>query len=649
MSDQLTPGTVFGAYRIDRLLGRGGMSTVYLAEHLGLKRKVALKVLATVLAEDERFRKRFVRESQLAASLDAPNVLPVYEAGDQHGVLFIAMRYVAGTDLKGLIEQGPLDPALTSEIISQVARALDAAHAKGLVHRDVKPANILIARAESTSEIEHVYLSDFGLTKRAASDSGLTGTGVFAGTLNYAAPEQFEGRPLDRRTDVYSLGCVAFECLTGEIPFRKDQDAALMYAHLNEPPPRATSLRPKLPQAVDAVIGRAMAKPADERFQTAGALAAALRTASEPGTSARPTDRGAPRRGPTRAWLAAAAVVLVLGAGAALIAVARPGEDAPPPGETAPAGMPSAGASVAPPPPGSLARLDLEHGAIALSVPVRGLDPRAPGEPQLEVGEGGLWYYAVSPGANPSTFLQEVDPETGALVGDAIVVNFHVGAATSLAAGSRTVSYTGSGPGTVTRLNPSTHEPLRPLEIRDGLTTDLALGDGVLWVGSTEGTLTGFDALTGTLLAEIELDASPDNLAFGAGSVWVMDSLAGEVVRVDPGRGRVVDRITLSGNLNDIAAGDGGVWVLDNVAGTVTQIDPESGTAEDPLGVGPSPSAIDVGLGSAWVTDAEDGRLYRLDPFLRSVDPIDVGAPLAAVAVDETLGSVWLGVLEPPG
>ncbi|HEX9235366.1 MAG TPA: serine/threonine-protein kinase, partial [Actinomycetota bacterium] len=205
-------GSVIAGYRIDSLIGRGGMSVVYLAEDLNLGRKIALKVLAPELAGDARFRERFVRESRLAASLEHPNIIPIHDAREADGVLYIAMRYVEGTDLKGLIkEEGRLDPGRTLSIVGQVAGALDAAHARGLVHRDVKPGNILIARASESGGPEHVYLSDFGLTKRATSDSGITATGQFVGTLDYAAPEQFEGKPLDGRTDQYSLGCCLYE------------------------------------------------------------------------------------------------------------------------------------------------------------------------------------------------------------------------------------------------------------------------------------------------------------------------------------------------------------------------------------------------------------------------------------------------------
>jgi DNA-binding SARP family transcriptional activator/Tol biopolymer transport system component/tRNA A-37 threonylcarbamoyl transferase component Bud32 len=270
----LQPGTEVAGYRIVSTLGRGGMSVVYLAEHDWLQRKVALKVLAPQLAEDERFRERFVRESRLAASLDHPNVIPIYEAGASGGDLFIAMRYVEGTDLRTLLhEGGALEPGRAVAIVRQVAAALDAAHEQGLVHRDVKPGNVLLARQRGSEAGEHVYLSDFGLTKRSASDSGITGTGQFVGTLDYAAPEQFKGGTPDARTDVYSLGCVLFECLTGSPPFTSENDAGLMYAHLQEPPPSATARNAGLPREVDGVVAKAMAKAPPDRYPAAGAFA----------------------------------------------------------------------------------------------------------------------------------------------------------------------------------------------------------------------------------------------------------------------------------------------------------------------------------------------------------------------------------------
>jgi serine/threonine-protein kinase len=310
----LLPGTEFASYRIERTLGRGGMSVVYLAEHEWLQRKVALKVLAPQLAEDDRFRERFIRESRLAASLDHPNVIPIYEAGGTGGDLFIAMRYVEGSDLRTLLhEAGALDPGRAIAIVRQAAAALDAAHEQGLVHRDVKPGNVLLARARSEDEAEHVYLSDFGLTKRSASDSGVTGTGQFVGTLDYAAPEQFQGGAPDARTDVYSLGCVLFECLTGRPPFQSDNDAALMYAHLQEPPPAVTALEPGLPRDIDRVVATAMAKAPADRFPSAGDLA---REASRVlGLGAGTAEGGPEKRSLVRRLLpaVAAGVALVVG------------------------------------------------------------------------------------------------------------------------------------------------------------------------------------------------------------------------------------------------------------------------------------------------------------------------------------------------
>jgi tRNA A-37 threonylcarbamoyl transferase component Bud32 len=269
-------GTEFAGYRLDSLLGHGGMSIVYQAEHLLLTRKVALKLLSPQLSEDESFRERFMRESQIAASLDHPNIIPIYEAAESEGVFFIAMRYVEGADLQTLLKQGPLEPQRLISIIDQTANALSAAHARGLVHRDVKPANILIDPGEARGESDHVYLSDFGVAKKAASH-GLTKTGVFVGTAEYAAPEQIEGKELDARADVYSLGCVIYECLTGMSAYDKDSEVALMYAHLLEPPPSVFERRPDLPAELDAVVGKAMAKSRDQRYEGPKELATALR------------------------------------------------------------------------------------------------------------------------------------------------------------------------------------------------------------------------------------------------------------------------------------------------------------------------------------------------------------------------------------
>jgi serine/threonine-protein kinase len=250
----LGPGSTLAGFRIERQLGRGGMGVVYLATQLQLERKVALKLVAPEFAEDGDFRTRFIAESRTAAALEHAHVLPVYEAGEADGNLYIAMRYVEGTDLSRLLkEQERLDPRRAVRLVAQMAEALDAAHAHGLVHRDVKPANVLLTRDD------HAYLTDFGLSKRIDSKSGVTRTGQFVGTFDYMAPEQIEGGPLSAQTDVYSLGCVLFHVLTGRVPYERDRDVAKIWAHVSGPPPSLLETAPWLPPELEDVVSRAMA------------------------------------------------------------------------------------------------------------------------------------------------------------------------------------------------------------------------------------------------------------------------------------------------------------------------------------------------------------------------------------------------------
>jgi len=272
------PGALIHGYRLEEQIGRGGMAVVFRAHDERLNRQVALKILAPAPADDEAFRSRFIRESQAAAAVDDPNIIPVYEAGEAGGVLFIAMRLVRGGNLKTLVDRrGPLSPRRAEWIVSAVASALDTAHASGLVHRDVKPANILLDARPGRPD--HVYLSDFGVSKAALSSSGLTGSGQFLGTVDYAAPEQIHGHPVDGRTDQYALGCSAFELLAGRPPFFDKHWLAAVQAHLNQPAPALTSLRPELPAAVDGVFDRVLAKSPADRFETCQDFARALATA----------------------------------------------------------------------------------------------------------------------------------------------------------------------------------------------------------------------------------------------------------------------------------------------------------------------------------------------------------------------------------
>jgi serine/threonine protein kinase len=270
----------FAGYRIDSRVGRGGMGVVYHATDLSLDRPVALKVLAEELAKDAGFRRRFVTESKLAAALDHPNIVPIHAAGEQDGILYIAMRFVPGDDLRTLLRvAGRIEPERAVRLIAQVASALDAAHAHGLVHRDVKPANVLV-----TAE-DHVYLTDFGLSKRADADTQATRTGQVLGTLDYIAPEQIRGETIGPYTDVYSLGCMITHLLTGQVPFTVPTEEGKLWAHFSEPPPLPSARVPSLGDSFDAIVARAMSKRPQDRYPRAGEVGTAMLAALSPPVS----------------------------------------------------------------------------------------------------------------------------------------------------------------------------------------------------------------------------------------------------------------------------------------------------------------------------------------------------------------------------
>jgi serine/threonine protein kinase len=370
----LAAGDVIAGYRLDELAGRGGMGVVFRATHIALDRRVAVKLITPQLAADEMFRQRFQRESRVAASIDHPHVIPIFDAGDENGQLYVAMRYVEGTDLGALLaREGELEPQQAVDIIAQVADALDAAHERGLVHRDVKPANVLLERRPSGY---HSYLTDFGLVKTVGAASGaLTRTGQWLGTPDYAAPEQINGADVDARTDVYALGCMLYHTITGKPPFKGDTDVAKMFAHLSQPAPSLLDAKPDAPDVLDGVIGRALAKDPAERQGSASELAAAARqaiaglppsTAAEPAqpstvaplaeTELSPTAPARPPRQPAepaerpparrrRLWpIAAAAIALVAVAVVAVLASGGSGGDDDDQAGDSAGGQPAAGA-----------------------------------------------------------------------------------------------------------------------------------------------------------------------------------------------------------------------------------------------------------------------------------------------------------------
>jgi serine/threonine protein kinase len=279
---ELSDGDEFAGYRIERRLGRGGMGILYLAVEPGLERRVALKLIAPEAAADEVFARRFAEESRIAAAIEHPNVVPIYAAGEEEGVPWIAMRYVAGSDLgRRVALEGRLFPPEAAELIAQIGNGLDAIHAAGLVHRDVKPANVLLSGDHGSA---HAYITDFGVARNVATRSGLTQTGRFVGTLDYVAPEQISGGPVDARVDVYALGCLLFMLLTGEVPYPREGEAARLYAHLHDPPPAPSLYAPEVPMALDDVVVRAMSKEPDERYPSAGDLGRAAKAALGGGT-----------------------------------------------------------------------------------------------------------------------------------------------------------------------------------------------------------------------------------------------------------------------------------------------------------------------------------------------------------------------------
>jgi streptogramin lyase len=589
-------GTELAGYRIDQVLGRGGMSLVYLAYDLRLKRNVALKLLAPELAEDEGFRVRFLRESQLAASLDHPNVVPVYEAGEVDGLLYIAMRYVLGTDLKALLRaEGHLAPERALVLVGQVASALDAAHERGLVHRDVKPSNVLLTGSPGR---EHCYLADFGLST-STSDRSVADARQIVGTIDYVAPEQIRGGEVDGRADVYSLACLLYECLVGDVPFRRASDVAVIYAHLEEPAPKATERMPTLPAAVDAVLERGTAKVPGERWQTCAALVEAASLALRNGAA------GLRVRRRTRREAIAAAFVGV--AAAAALAAFMLG-----------------GGGTALPPSDSLVRIDLHGGRPTDGVAV-GARPTA-----VTVCGGSVWVttqagtvFQIDPRSlTPHKVRVHGTPSDVANVGDlAAVVSGPPEQVTMVDAQFGQISGVVNVPGARARA------------------TAVAFGRDVWVVNSSGYRLELLDPPYTAIAASVPLPGAPRFVAAGEGAVWVVGGRT--LWRVDPRALRVVASTRLPFAPRAIDVGGGGVWLANRNSGAIVRIDPASGDPMQSINVGHAPTAIAVGADAVWVANRADGTVSRIDPRRNAVDKtIRVGAaPIDLVA---GLGAVWV-------
>jgi DNA-binding beta-propeller fold protein YncE len=628
-------GTRLAGYRIQALLGRGGMGVVYLAEQLGPRRPVALKLLLDPATASQAFRERFLRESELAATIDHPNVLPVFDAGETEGVLWIAMRYVDGIDLAGLLErEGQLAAEQALAVCGQVAGALDAAHARGLVHRDVKPANVLLAVEEGA--VTHAYLADFGLTRRVGGARGLTVSGQVLGTIDYVAPEQVEGGPVDGRADQYALGCVLFECLTGVVPFPRDGELAVLWAHVNDPPPRVGEYRPDLPGALDDVVGRALAKAPGDRYPSCGALVSAAQAALTGAAPAGLRHRlgravgrrtGPGRRRPGTAWLvrrpvpalAASAALLVAVVLAAAVLLTRD-NSAPP--DTAAVATPAAA--------NQAVRIDPSTYHVA-AVTV-GTDPSA------VTGGGGLVWVASRGGAvsvvDPATNqVQETLPASGSgPVGPG-------GPGLAFASGNLWVANTDQGQ--VARAALDTDAT--PITV-DASPIALAAAPDAVWVvGRAQGggLLARIDALTNQVDPTVRLPHPPTGLAVtrDGRTAWVATAADKAIRRIDTQTGRVAGRIDLPHAPDQAVFGADAVWVTSSEDDAVMRVDAAS-DAVQAIPVGNGPTGIAFGEDRVWVANGQDGTLSRIDPETNQVGTIHLGFRPAAVAVEQ--GAVWV-------
>jgi len=606
----IAAGDLVAGYQVGALAGRGGMGEVYRALDLRLERPVALKLLSERLSDDEGFRDRLLRESRLAASLDHPNVVPIYEAGEADGRLFIAMRYVDGTDLKALLRrEGALAPERAVAIAAQIADALDAAHGKGLVHRDVKPSNILL---DQQGGREHAYLADFGLTQ-SVSDAGPT-DGQLMGTVDYVAPEQIRGEQVDGRADVYALGCLLFETLTGTLPFSGASDVAVVYAHLEQEPPRASERRPGIPPALDDVLARAMAKDPGDRQPSCRTLVIETRTAlglvrPEPVTRRR------------IALVAIAAAALAAAAAAAVVLATR--------GDTP-------GPAVA---GGSLVRIDPATNSVTASYAVSA----TPGA--VTTARNRVWVGDFRDGS-----LWRLDPVRGDLQRFTTT-----GEPRDLTSLGESVYVAGDGEtivdGTVTRYDAltGTREAAVPV-----LACSVAAGEGVLWAAGCP----YIDRLT-TGPGDIRVVAARrvpfqqpqsaettrfamHDMAVGEGSLWVVgDPLDRRVFRVDERSGAIRNITLLPFAPRSIAAGEGGVWVTGPVDDVVAQLDPRDGSRREMIHVGRGASGVAAGAGAVWVASALDHEVSRVDPATGKIVariPID-GSPRE---ITVGAGGVWV-------
>lgn len=665
----LPPGTVVGGYRIEALIGRGGMGVVYAARQTGLDRAVALKVIAPELLDDPDVRERFLAEARAAASVDHANVIPVYDAGEADGIAFLAMRYVAGDDLRSLVRvRGPLEPAEAADIVAQAGAALDAIHRAGFVHRDVKPANLLV------DDEQHVYLTDFGLAKAVLTRTGGTRTGQWVGSLDYVAPEQIRGGRIDARADVYALGGVLQWALTGRVPFEREGDEAKLWAQLSAPPPVPSATRRGLRRSFDGVVARAMAKAPDDRFPSAGDLGRAACAAvrgkapaepermvargaaapgaapSEPGIAADAstrTSRAVPV--PTRAWSVAglrraasrrgpdprggfgrrvigavAVVAVAVWAGLA----AFDGDDPPTRAATpTPTATPTASPSPAPT-PGEVAH------AVAT---VKDIGSRPTG---IAFAGSDLWI--TSP---RSPFLTRVDATTNRERRDHPKVGRD---ATAIVGDGDTVWVTIGLDRRLIALNAETGNERWRVQVPAG-PRRLAVDRRGVWVGTSSpagqpGLVLLYDRETGAQLQQVIVAEGVGAMASSDDALWIVKRDSNALSKLDPGAAQFRDIVSAPGPVRSMSFGAGALWLVLAGEDTIARYAMD-GREPVTARAGSNPTTALVAGDHLYVSSRNDQSVLVFDPGgMRQVqDPIPVGInPIALAATD---GSVWATAL----
>jgi DNA-binding beta-propeller fold protein YncE len=555
------PGAVVAGYRIESVVGRGGMGVVYRARELGLERVVALKVIAPELLEDPRIRERFLNEARTAASIEHPNVIPVHAAGESDGVAYLAMRFIDGDDVRTLVRRnGALAPSRAADVIAQAGAGLDAIHRAGYVHRDVKPANVLIDRDG------HVYVTDFGLAKQALTTHGATRTGQWVGTIDYVAPEQIRGGPVDARADVYALGGVLFYLLTGNVPFEREGDEAKLWAQLSEPPPVPSRVRAGLPKELDAVVARAMAKAPDGRHPSAGDLGRAARAAAA-GTAPTHAERMVAR------------------------GAAAPGGAPPEPGLAEDSTVTSNRPAIAAPPPRRRRR------AIWLTAGAAALAAAAAAVLALTTGD------AAKRGSPPVRVVRTI-PHIG-----------HRPNGIAIANGDLWV--TSLTQKTITRIDAASGRQRAQHPVVGTGASDVVSTGRIVWIAANPSPrIVGLDARTGRVVRRVDLDAPPAGLAVGLGSLWVATSGSPKqnaLLRYDE-TGRFLRRTPLPHSVYAVAAGSGAVWVAEHDIPQVLRVDPRTGKTAVWMRMLAPASALSYSGGYVWATMSGASLIARLSP-----------------------------------